>query len=200
MKKYSVILVSLVVMALIAYKVTRPKQPPKIAVVQEKKGPIIHAVYGLGTVTPHRIYQLKVAVPSQLEEIYVEEGRAISKGSPLVRTETIFRAPFSGTITSLPYKTGEMVFPQTSILTLTDLSNLYVVVSLEQEAALLVKKGQSVIVSFENMRDARFTGHVTAIFSNDTQFLVHVEGITFPPNILPGMTCDVAIEISKKTQ
>lgn len=198
MKKIIVALVITSILLVIGYKVISHKKQAASNIILVRKGSIVQAVYGLGTVTARHSYTLKAGIVDGITKLYVTEGQAVKKGQALLKTETEFRAPFSGTITSLPYKLGEVVFPQNTILTLTDLSDMYIIVSLEQEAALLVKKGQHVIVSFETIRNSRFKGEVTSIFSNANQFLVRVEGIKFPPNILPGMTGDVAIEISKK--
>ncbi|MSR88291.1 MAG: HlyD family efflux transporter periplasmic adaptor subunit [Candidatus Margulisbacteria bacterium] len=200
MKKIIVTLSILIILIVTGYKVISHNKQTSLNIISVKKGSIVQAVYGLGTVTARRSYTLKAGVVDSVTKLYVTEGQAVKKGQALLKTETEFQAPFSGTITSLPYKLGEVIFPQNPILTLTDLSDMYIVVSLEQEAALLVRKGQKVIVSFETIRNVRFTGHVSTLLSNENQFLVRVEGLKFPPNILPGMTGDVAIEISKKNQ
>ncbi|MCX7997424.1 MAG: hypothetical protein N3A69_00545 [Leptospiraceae bacterium] len=84
------------------------------------------------------------------------------------------------------------------ILTLTDLVHLHLVVSLEQEGALRVRAGQNVRFSFESLTGKKFTGKVKSIFPNRNQFFVKIEPDELPPEILPGMTADVAIEVAKK--
>lgn len=164
-----------------------------------KKGTIIDAVYGIGTVTAKNTYALKLGVTSRIQSLSVQEGDEVKSGAPLVALEglTLFRAPFAGTVTSIPFKVGESVFPQTAIVAMADLKNLYIVASLEQQGAIRVKKGQQVRVNFESFRDQNAEGVVRTIFSNDTQFIVHVDVKKFPDQILPGMTADVAIEIDR---
>ncbi|MCM0605074.1 MAG: efflux RND transporter periplasmic adaptor subunit [Xanthomonadaceae bacterium] len=164
-----------------------------------KKGSIIDAVYGIGTVTAKNTYALKLGVTSRIQSLSVQEGDEVKAGAPLVALEglTLFRAPFAGTVTAIPFKVGESVFPQTAIVTMSDLKNLYIVTSLEQQGAIRVKKGQQVRVNFESFRDQNAEGVVKTIFSNDTQFIVHVDVKKFPDQILPGMTADVAIEIDR---
>lgn len=165
-----------------------------------KSGSIVNAVYGIGTVTASKTYQVKVGVAGTLENIYVKEGEFVRAGAPLMRVDNVITAPFSGTVTSIPYKVGENVFPQQPLLTLTDLSDCYINVSLEQEASLQVKKGQKAVLNFESLRDQKFEGRVTAIFSNEGRFWVHIKNIVLPTSILPGMTADVAIQIEEKNK
>lgn len=188
------ILVVVAVMAGVGVKMKRGKQESVLAV---KKGKIIDAVYGIGTVTAKNTYALKLGVTSRIQTIHVQEGDEVKAGQPLVTLEglTQFRAPFAGTVTSIPFKVGESVFPQTTIIAVTNLKDLYIVVSLEQLGALRVKKGQPVRVNFESLRDQTVDGVVRTIFSSDTQFIVHVDIKKLPEQVMPGMTADVAIEV-----
>lgn len=171
----------------------------KIQTVHPKVGPIVEAVYGIGTVTSEKIFQIKYGVPQTIEAIYVKEGDFVKAGSPLIKTDmNISRAPFSGTITSLPFHVGENVFAQTPILTIMDLKDRYLVVSLEQQGALRVKPGQRARIAFDSLRGQKILGIVRSIFPQNDQFLVHVLSEELPDQILPGMTADVAIEIDRR--
>lgn len=166
---------------------------------EAKRGKILEAVYGIGTVTATRTYQLKVGVTSTIRELYVREGDFVSKGTKLLALDGAaeFLAPFSGTVTALPNKVGETVFPQVPILTLTDLDDRYLVVSLEQQAAIRVRKSQKCRLSFDSMRDETFHGWVESVYSNNNNYLVRIGTNDLPPQILPGMTVDVAIGIKE---
>ena len=189
----------LILLALIVLSLARSSRQERV-LGKIKKGTITEAVYGVGTVTAKNIFQLKVGVTSSIRSLHVREGDRIKAGAPLVYLEgtTLFRAPFTGTVTSLPYQEGETVFPQTPVMTLTDLENRYIVVSLQQQAVVRVEKGQQAKISFESMRDQTFYGKVRTIYSNNGQFLVNIDVTTLSPRILPGMTADVAIAIQKK--
>jgi multidrug efflux pump subunit AcrA (membrane-fusion protein) len=52
-------------------------------------------------------------------------------------------------------------------------------------------------VVFESIRGEVLTGKVSAIFSRNEEFLAHID-VSLAENILPGMTADVAIEVSHK--
>jgi membrane fusion protein, macrolide-specific efflux system len=163
-----------------------------------KRGTIIEAVYGIGTVTPNHIFNVKVGQAGAVKAIFVREGEDVVKGQKLLSFEgVLFKAPFAGTVTSIPYKAGETVFPNLPLLTMQDQRDLYLVVSLEQQGALRVKAKQRASISFDSMRDRKFTGSVRSIFANDNQFLVHIEVDQLPPEVLPGMTADVGIEIGR---
>jgi len=68
-----------------------------------------------------------------LNALYVKEGDTVKKGDPLIKIDdSVFPAPFDGTVTFLPYKIGEIVYPQSSALSLVDLRDRYLVVSLDR--------------------------------------------------------------------
>lgn len=168
--------------------------------VSPRHGAIVEAVYGLGKVKTNHFYELKLGITKTVEELYVSEGSHIKKGDELVRMEgdTLFRAPFDGIVTLLAFHESQPVFPQQTILRLDDPSKKFIEVSLEQQGALRVKKGQPVQILFESIRGEKLNGVVRSLFSRNEEFLahIHVEGLS--ENILPGMTADIAIEIERK--
>ncbi|MBL8992475.1 MAG: efflux RND transporter periplasmic adaptor subunit [Spirochaetia bacterium] len=184
------------VISLVAWIALRPLSSQ----VKPKMGRVVEAVYGIGTVTARHTYQLKLGVIQTLTHIYHKEGESVKKGEALVSfadNPTVY-APFDGVLTSIPFKEGETVFPQLPIVTLSEMKNPYIVVSLEQSGALRVRIGQSVILSFESLRGQRVNGSVSAIYPKDGQFYVNIEVPEVPDAILEGMTADVAIQVASK--
>lgn len=165
-----------------------------------KKGTIVESVYGIGTVTARRSFQLKSGVPSTIRKLYVKEGDTVRRGDKLVdvQSTSLFTAPFDGTVTWLPFKEGETVFAGSGVLTLTDLRDRYIIVSLEQRGALRVRPNQKARVSFDSIREESFTGTVESVYSNENNFLVRIGVAELPPQILPGMTADVSISIAER--
>lgn len=165
-----------------------------------KKGAIMESVYGIGTVTATRSFQQKFGVMSTVQDIYIKEGDHVRSGQrlALMSDGLVLRAPFEGTVTFLPVKVGETVFPQSVILNLVDLADRYIVVSLEQRGALRVRQGQKAKISFDSMRGETFDGSVEAVYSNDNNFLVRIGVSNLPPQVLPGMTADVGIGIAER--
>ncbi|MCW5588704.1 MAG: efflux RND transporter periplasmic adaptor subunit [Legionellales bacterium] len=163
--------------------------------VPVKRGPMVTAIYGLGTVTSKHIYHLKLGITTTVKKLYVVEGDDVRKGQALVEftDSPLVRANFAGTITSLPLHENETVYPQTEILTLMNLNEAYILVSLEQEAAVKIHKGQAVKVSFDGLDNQTFQGIVESVYPNQQEFYVRIKVDNLPKNILPEMSSDVAI-------
>ncbi len=197
-------LIVLILFGLLAWSYRRASkaQIESLALSKVEKGQIIEAVYGIGKVTATHTYQYKTGVPTTISQVYVQEGEPVKKNQSLIQIEysNVVRSPFNGTLTGLYYKLGETTVPNTPVLNVTDLRNLYLAVSLEQQGALKVKAGQSVRINFESLRENTYTGDVTSIYSDGRDFIVHIAVKGFPENILPGMTADIAIVINEKKE
>lgn len=163
-------------------------------------GTVVEAVYGLGTVVSPFTFQVKTLVGQVVGDVYVIEGDSVKKGDPLIRLDGSgnILAPFEGTITSVSVKKGELLFASNPGITLVNLKSLYLEVSLEQQAAMRVRKGQTSVITFESIRGERFQGIVQSVYPRETQFIVRITIDRFPEGILPGMTSDVAIEVGRK--
>lgn len=164
------------------------------------RGTIVEAVYGLGTIVSHKVFDLKLGITSTIRTLHVKEGDFVAINASLIEFSegNTVKAPFAGTVTQLPFQTGENVFPQTTILQLIDLKDRYVLVSLEQQGAMRVKPGQKAALSFESLRNQTYGGTVRTVYPNAGEFLVAIDSPQLPDDILPDMTADVAIEIARK--
>jgi macrolide-specific efflux system membrane fusion protein len=164
-----------------------------------KKGRVVEAIYGLGTVSAEQIFTAKTGVSLQLQQLPVKEGDKVKTGQILARfDESTLYAPFDGTVTQVGFKAGEIVSPQLPVLTITNLDRLYLEVSLEQQSVIRVSPGKDVVISFESMREKKFIGTVKNVYPRDQQFIVRIELDQWPSGVLPGMTADVAIQASAK--
>jgi multidrug efflux pump subunit AcrA (membrane-fusion protein) len=187
---------ALAVAAVLGWRATR--QPGNMLSEPIQKGAIVESVYGIGTVTATRSFQLKLGVTGTIRRLFVKEGDQVRRHQTLVDLDGVpFNAPFDGTITLLPFKVGETVFPQSVVLSIVDLQDRYVLVTLEQQAALRVRRGQKAKLSFDSLREESYDGLVEAIYSSDNNFFVRIGIAGLPSQILPGMTADVAIGISE---
>jgi multidrug efflux pump subunit AcrA (membrane-fusion protein) len=166
-----------------------------------KVGPITESIYAIGIVKSERSFELKLGVLTAVKKYFVKEGDIVKTSQPLVMDDsgTVYKAPFAGVITYLPFSLGETVAPQKSILTLVELSRLYLEASVEQQGALKIKSGQNVQISFESFRTQVFHGVVRTILPRNAEFVVQVEVKDLPTNILPGMNADLSIEVMKKS-
>lgn len=170
--------------------------------INPKKGPIVEAIYAIGTVTPRHQFHFKVGQVKTIQNLLVQEGQPVKKGQLLTTLADGIQvhAPFEGTVTSLPFNPGENVFQDVPIVVVEDLKDLYILATLEQQGALRVKKGLSVSLNFESFRDKVFSGIVSSIYPQKGQFMVRIEVKDLSPEILPGMTADLSIEIAKKDE
>ncbi len=168
-----------------------------------KRGQIIEAVYGVGTVVSDNIFEHRQAVISAVKELKVKEGDFVRSGQTLLvfdEGQTV-KSPFDGVVTALPYHAQETVAPQSVVIRIEDLINRHVEVGLEQRGAIRVQRGQNVKMSFESLRGHSYNGVVQAIFPTQGQFTVRVAlKDQIPASLLPGMTADVSIEVSQKDQ
>jgi membrane fusion protein, macrolide-specific efflux system len=168
--------------------------------VKPKRGSVVESIYGLGTVTADDIFRVRAAMTLSVQKLFVREGDQVKVGDPLVKLDTnIMRSQIFGTVTEVSYKTGELVIPQASIITVTNLQHLFLEVSLEQQSILRVKEGQQVVISFESLREEKYEGTVVSIYPRDNQFIVRIAIKNRPQEVLPGMTADVAILVGNKT-
>ena len=167
--------------------------------VRPQVGPIVEAIYSLGTVKAVRTWQLKTGIPVGITDIGVREGDLVSAGQRVLSTDSgTFFAPFRGTVTKVNAHKGEILMPGTPALQLTDLNERYILVSLDQPSALRVRQNQKAEISVESIRGRKLVGRVISIYPSDSQFLVRLQVDSMPPEILPDMTADVAIEVERR--
>ncbi len=165
--------------------------------VEPGRMPVVDAVYALGTVKADKIFTLRLTVNAQLSRVYVSEGQAVGAGARLVMTDSgaLLSAPFGGTISRLYYRQGESAVATQPVLTLVDTSGIYVLLSLDQDDVIRVRKGQKVELSFENLRERKIPGSVDLVYPSEGEFLVKIKTPSLPAGVLPDMTVDAAIAV-----
>jgi multidrug efflux pump subunit AcrA (membrane-fusion protein) len=171
-------------------------------VIKPIKGPITESIYAIGIVKSKRSYELKLGVITAVKKYFVSEGDVVKSGQALLIDDsgTLFKAPFVGVVTHLPFGQGETVAPQQTLVNLVDLKKLYMEASLEQLGALKIRSGQLVQISFESFRSQVFHGVVKNILPRNLEFVVQIDVKDLPENILPGMNADLSIEVMKKNE
>lgn len=167
--------------------------------VAPKRGPIIESIYALGKVKSRHQYDLKIGVLSTVEKLYSIEGDTVRKGDPLIKfaDTNLFRAPFDGVVTMVAVDEGEPGAPSTTLLRVDDMNDKYIEVSLEQQGALRVQRGQTAMIVFESLRGEKLEGKVTSLYAKNDEFLAKIEVPGLKENVLPGMTADVAIVVGR---
>jgi multidrug efflux pump subunit AcrA (membrane-fusion protein) len=187
-------------LALIYFVNLRRNQWGLVEVGEVARGPVIEAIYGLGAVTAENTFQVKIGLTGTVEKIFVKEGEDVRKNQPLlsIKGSAKFFAPFDGRVTSVPFRVGETVYPQTLLMTLMDLRHHHILVSLDQQSAMKVKAEMPVTMNFEGFRHDKIKAKVTSIYPNDNQFFIRIDSDAIPATALPGMTVDVAVEVARK--
>ncbi len=195
-KLFFLIIPILVLIVILIYKKSRAK----LIVVHPSKRNITEAVYGLGTISAAKIFHLKIGVMSMIKKIHVEEGQSIKEGAELVEFDSIspIRSPIDGLVTYIAYKVNEVAFPQMNILTVMDIKEKYITLSLEEQAIIKIKIGQQVRIVLEAIKNKTYRGEVKAVYPGENQFIVKIISKELPEEVLPGMTADIAIETDYK--
>jgi multidrug efflux pump subunit AcrA (membrane-fusion protein) len=139
-----------------------------------------------------------VAVPSAVKRVYVREGERVKNGQRLILFEELgsLHSPFPGVVSSLSVREGELANPNQNLIHVLNYDELYFVIRLDQESAIQIQKGQKIRLRFENLSMARFEAEVARVFPQKDTFVVHTHPIRLPKVVLPGMTADVAIEVT----
>jgi len=188
----SVILICLVTVSFFYFK------KEKFEIVHPHRGEITESVYGLGKIKSNQKFDLIIGVVLKIKKVFAFEGDRVKKGDPLIQFDNlIINSPLDGTVTYLKYQEGETVLPQIPLLRVENLNDLFIELSLEQQSALRIKNGQKAKISFESLRGTTFHGIIMHIFPRNDEFIASVFVKKLPPNVLPGMTADVSIEIGK---
>ncbi|PIP93675.1 MAG: secretion protein HlyD [Bdellovibrio sp. CG12_big_fil_rev_8_21_14_0_65_39_13] len=204
MKNKKTIIISIVTILIISGMIffKNWKTNSQFEFVEVTKGPIVESVYGLGTIKSKSIFELKLGVSTSVEKIIVEEGQMIKRGDAIVKLSSmpLKTSPISGVVTVINYHQGEVVPANTPVLRIEDPKELTVEVKLEQQGALRVKREDKARLSFESVKGESFNAQINAIYSRNDEFIVSIVPEKLPDNIMPGMTCDVALIVNEKSQ
>lgn len=128
------------------------------------------AVLGNVELDPSRVAAIASRISGRITRLAVKEGDRVAEGDFLLEVESRlvgdpppklqFKSPIAATVYEQPIFTGDSVEPNARLLTLVDLSELYIVGRLYEGQVAQVKKGQSVRIRAEAYPDDAFTGTV----------------------------------------
>lgn len=168
--------------------------------VSLRQGEAVEAVYGLGTLHADQVFTVRTGTLSRIEKLFVKEGQFVKKGDLLLtynNAEPVY-APFSGVITTLQANDKEINNTFNELLSLVDLKQRYILVSLDQDSVLKIAQAKEAVFGFEALSKQPFKGKITAIYPKGSSFFVRIVPDSLPDKALPGMTTDVAILLSRK--
>jgi len=129
---------------------------------------------------------------SQLDQA----NASIAKTKALI-AQKLIRAPFSGKLGVRQIEVGQYVGAGTAMVTLTDLTHLYVNFTLPEQDAAMLRPGQSAEIAVDAYRGESFPARVDTIepqVSADTR-AIKVQAIMDNPDgkLLPGMFANVRV-------
>jgi len=124
-------------------------------------------------------------------------ARAQITKTEAIIAQKLIRAPFSGQLGVRQIEVGQYLNPGAAIVTLTDMSMLYVNFTLPSEMRAQISVGQRVNVTSDGYPDRSFAAKITTIepqISPDTRTIA-VQATMPNPNdaLLPGMFVDAAV-------
>jgi HlyD family secretion protein len=145
----------------------------------------------------------------------VAQGRAMHTRARDIVSKTSIVSPMDGVVTRLRVREGEMVVvgiqnqPGTVLMTISDLGAIDAEVKVAEADVLTVKVGQPVTVTLEAIPGKRFDGTVVEVGASALpvsgtaaaarEFKVVVRLAQPDPGLRPGLTCDVEIVTSERT-
>ena len=138
------------------------------------------------------------------QEAAVAQAQAALDAARVALERTSVRAPSAGTVGVVYVRTGEVIAPGESLVTVGDLSTLRVeTTDLDEIDVARAAAGQEVSVTFDALPDEVFIGHVTRISpmaepgSGGVNYTAIIELDRIDPQIRWGMTAFVDIEVER---
>jgi membrane fusion protein, multidrug efflux system len=127
----------------------------------------------------------------------LDQARAMIIKTEALINQKLIRAPFSGQLGTRQIEVGQYLTPGARIVTLTDLSMLYVNFTLPSQMRPQISVGQPVDVTADAFPGRKFTAEITTIepqISADTRTMTVQATMKNPDNaLLPGMFVNAAV-------
>lgn len=166
--------------------------------------------------------QAESTIEQNTKDLELKKARALGSDSDLAKADiisaegqvqsaqakfedTILRAPADGTITNVDLKLGELSEAQKPIITLQDVSNLYVEAKINESNIANVKLGQSVTMTLDAFGASRvFNGTVVHIDPSATttdgivNYKIKASILNLDSAIRTGMNADISILTAEK--
>src|SRR6516165_758072 len=127
----------------------------------------------------------------------LDQARAMIIKTEALIAQKLIRAPFSGQLGTRQVEVGQYLNPGAAIVTLTDLSTLYVNFTLPSQMRAQISVGQRVNVTADAFPGRNFSAEITTIepqISADTRTMTVQATMPNPDNaLLPGMFVNAAV-------
>ena len=168
-------------------------------------------VLGNVELDPAKVGVIASRISGRISRLAVKEGDEVEKGAFVLEIESRqigdpppkieFKAPIKGTVIEQPIFTGDSVEPETRLLTIADLAEVYVIGRVYEGQVSQVKKGQAVRVRAEAYPEEIFSGKVegfTPRVDAETRTLgVRVRVANGDGKLLPNMRAALSIVVAE---
>ncbi|NLI08651.1 MAG: efflux RND transporter periplasmic adaptor subunit [Thermotogaceae bacterium] len=134
----------------------------------------------------------------------LETARATLAQAQADLSNLAVKAPFDGVILEVSAQTGQSVTNGLSLMSISNLKNQEVLVTVVEEDLNLVHAGQPVDLFFDALPDTTLSGKITRVVPKRSEedkavYPVYISVNQFPDNLVPGMTVDATITINERT-
>lgn len=212
MKKWILVVVSVLVVGFVGYQWFSSKSSPQAAPAQERtavvqKGTLEVKISGSGTVQPVTSKDIKSTIDNnKVDEVLATAGEKVNEGDELVTFtdgSAPITAPASGVVTTLSVGAGERVTNGQVVAHLTNYKDLQTVVQIDELDIPKIKIGQTVGLKINAYPDQSFAGKVMAVAEEGTAsngvstFDVTIH-INKPDNLKVGMSAEASILTARK--
>jgi HlyD family secretion protein len=147
-----------------------------------------------------RAYERVKDGPSQAE---IDAAQAAVDAAQATVDRIQVTAPFTGTITEVDAKSGDLVSTGDTAFRIDDLSSIYVDLEVSEVDVASLKVGQKATLEFDAIANKTYTGEVTevslvgSVSNGVVNYPVTVRITDADANIRPGMTASVSIVIDQ---
>lgn len=172
----------------------------EVAVAQQHKADADAKVRQLQT----RIHGRYSSGDLSVQQAQVEQARAAVMAAKAAYASVDFRAPFAGTVYSVPVTDFDFVQPSDALLNLADLNHLQVIAYFDEPETGKLRVGQSVKIVWDAKPDSVWHGHVlraptTIITYNNTRHvgecIISVDDAS--GDLLPNTNVTVMVTVSE---
>lgn len=115
--------------------------------------------------------------------------------------KTTISAPFDGLVLAVDASIGEMVQPGQRLITLVRVDELELYAEVDEAYFGRLKQGLTATVVFPSLPDEQFAATVTQVGPDVDPdrgvIAVHLDPDSLPDNVTPGLSADVAIELTR---
>lgn len=137
------------------------------------------------------------------QKIAIQQAQNTLNNDLSTKSKETLTAPISGTVVTVASQNGDTLQNGKSLATVEDLSSLQLDVPVDELDIDKVKEGQKVDISFDDIKDKKYTGSVVSVSllgktSNNVTTYDVLVSIANPENVRLGMNANATIDVQSK--